>query len=426
MKWYKYLKSNEGKVGKALLDFEKLDENNLVICQKLEFLSFGKFNNYLDFAKHMIKNTPINERCYYETIFGNSRQRPYFDIEFFTTRKDGEVFIPEEEADESIIYLVKVINEELNSIIGGNALKNNKSHILVFTSHAGDKRSYHIVVEGYSVIDYKQNKAFHDKVVSKFPEKWKTIIDHSMYKSLQQFRIVNNTKWKAQRYKTLNEKLSVNYLEGSNWIPPAIPESAEHHFVMLLESTLITFTSTCSPLPVLFIEEKTLKIKSGEFGEDTFYNPLTPDDIKEALGLCYKYAGLEFGDNRFPYSYLNTVESGSSCALILLKRHRASKCSICNKIHEHENPYLIIAGDNRDVYLDCRRNPDNKKLHVGSLGITGVKSAPVVNTAELPPSPIITIPKQKFNVNDFIETSNKGYKYNNITTCKGSSLSFKF
>jgi hypothetical protein len=426
MKWYKYLKSGEGKTGKALLDFEKLDDNNLVICQKLEFLTFGKFNNYLDFAKHMIKNTPLNERCYYETIFGNNRQRPYFDIEFFTEPKEGEVFIPEIEADESIRYLVKTVNEELNIIVGGNALKSNKSHILVFTSHANDKRSYHIVIEGYSVADYKQNKAFHDRVVSKYPEKWRCIIDHSMYKSLQQFRIVNNTKWKAQRYKTLCEKLSLNYLDGSTWIPPTPPESSEHNFIMLLESTLITFTSTCNPLPVLHIEEKSPKFKTRELGEDTFYNPLTPEDIKEALALCYKFAGLEFGDNRFPYSYLNTVESGSSSALILLKRHRASKCSICNKIHEHENPYLIIAGENRDVYLDCRRNPDNKKLHVGALGAVSVKTPPVPDNRDLPLSPVITIPKQKFNVKDFIDTSNKAYKTGSASISKGSSLAFKF
>jgi len=111
VKWYKYLKPGDEKVGKALMDNEIIEDNNIVICQKLEYLTFGKFNNYLDFAKHMIKNTPVQERCYYETIFGNKRQRPYFDIEFFTEVIEGEVYIPEIEADESIRCLVKIINE---------------------------------------------------------------------------------------------------------------------------------------------------------------------------------------------------------------------------------------------------------------------------------------------------------------------------
>ncbi len=411
MKWYKYLKSNEDKVGRALLGYETIDTNNIIICQKLEYITFGKFNNYLDFAKHMIKNTPLQERCYYETIFGNNRQRPYFDIEFYTSKKEGEVYLPEEEADESIRQLVAIILEELNIIVNNdksvNALKNNKSHILVFTSHAEDKRSYHIVIEGYAVADYKQNKAFHDRIVDKYPEKWRSIIDHSMYKSLQQFRIVGNTKWKAQRFKTLSDTLTLSYMDNTSWYPPTIPDSQEHHFIMLLESSLITFTSTCTPLPNLVIEDKNSISKFiNKNGEETFYNPLTPADIKDALALCYKFAGLEFGDNRFPYSYLKTVESGVNSALILLKRHRPSKCSICNRIHENENPYLIIAGENRDVYLDCRRNPDNKKLHVGAIGPTpeikeNVKTPPKIT------SPVIAIPKTvQFNPKEFIDMSN--------------------
>lgn len=427
VKWYKYLKSGEEKAGKALMDNETIEDNNLVICQKLEYLTFGKFNNYLDFAKYMIKNTPVQERCFYETIFGNKRQRPYFDIEFFTEPIEGEVYIPEYEADESIRCLVKIVNEELNSIIEKDALTNNKSHILVFTSHADKKRSYHIVVEGYCVLDYKQNKAFHDRVVKRFPEKWQCIIDHSMYKSLQQFRIACNTKWKAQRYKTLSDTLTVSYNSTSQWTPPVPPESQEHHFIMLLESSLITFTSTCITLPSLVIEDKNniYKIKDGE---ETFYNVLTPNDIRDALALCYKFAGLEFGDNRFPYSYLKTVESGVQSALILLKRHRPSKCSICNRIHENENPYLIIAGENRDVYLDCRRNPDNKKLHVGALGPNTTETEPSVKPPVLVKEPYKFKPPTppKFNPKEFIETSNKLFKKDIPAPKKDKYLSFTF
>jgi hypothetical protein len=431
MKWYKYLKSNDDKIGRALLDYEKFEDNNIIICQKLEYLTFGKFINYLDFAKHMIKNTPLHERCYYETIFGNSRQRPYFDIEFYTTRKEGEVYVPESEADESIRQLISIILEELNIIVNNNkdinALKNNKSHILVFTSHAEDKRSYHIVIEGYSVADFKQNKAFHDKIVEKYPEKWRAVIDHSMYKSLQQFRIVGNTKWKAKRVKTLNDTLTISYMDDNKWYPPAIPDSQEHQFVMLLESSLITFTSTCTPLQNFIIEDKNSLAKYiDRNGEETFYNPLTPDDIRDALALCYKFANLEFGDNRFPYSYLKTVESGVNSALILLKRHRPSNCSICNKLHDNENPYLIIAGENRDVYLDCRRNPDNKKLHVGNIG----PALEINEDIKTPPkslAPTIVMPKApQFNPQDFINTSNSLFQKQVKTKEPEKMLVFKF
>jgi hypothetical protein len=41
----------------------------------------------------------------------------------------------------------------------------------------------------------------------------------------------------------------------------------------------------------------------------------------------------------------------------------------CNIIHENENPYLIVAGQDRDIYLDCRRNEKHKKTYIGRLGI---------------------------------------------------------
>jgi hypothetical protein len=425
MKWYTYLKTNEEKQGKALLDYETLEEDNIIICQKLEFLSFGRFNNYLDFAKHMLKGTSVENRCFYETIFGNKPQRPYFDIEFYTEPHETDFWLPEEEADESVRKLTTFIIEELNEIVQlpapENALQHNKSHILVFTSHAGPKRSYHVVVEGYSVSDYKQNKEFHDRVMKRMPEKWRNIVDHSMYKSIQQFRIVGNTKWKSNRYKTLSDELTVNYKLRNKWIPRVMPESPEHKFIILLENSLITMTSVCTILPNLIKDEpKARFLPSGHTGEagESFYNPLTPTDIREALALCYKFAGLEFGDPKFPYSYLKTVESGETSALILLKRHRPSNCAICKRVHENENPYLIIAGETRDVYLDCRRNIDNKKLHVGNLGPI-IKFGPTgpsdcIPTVKAPVGPSLVkppTPKQSFNIDDFINTSSKVQSY---------------
>jgi hypothetical protein len=165
------------------------------------------------------------------------------------------------------------------------------------------------------------------------------------------------------------------------------------------------------------------KIKDGE---ETFYNVLTPNDIRDALALCYKFAGLEFGDNRFPYSYLKTVESGAQSALILLKRHRPSKCAVCNRIHENENPYLIIAGENRDVYLDCRRNPENKKLHVGALGLIAVEEKTEDKSLVKEPCKFKPPTPPKFNPKEFIETSNKLFNKDKPAPKKDKYLSFTF
>jgi hypothetical protein len=432
MKWYTYLKSNsevQGPKGKALMDYENIDANNFIVCQKLKFLSFGRFNNYLDFAKYMLKNTPENQKCYYETIFGDKGQRPYFDIEFYTKKDldEGGFCIPENEADESVDFLVKCIFNELQDQLGiSNPLEINKSHIFVFTSHStkevegikkiGDKRSYHIVVEGFSVSNYKDNKEFHDRVIKRMPEKWKDIVDHSMYKSLQQFRIVGNTKWQNDRYKILSEELTMNYRSNS-WIPKLIPESDNQRMILLLEASLVSQTSSCIMLNCKPEEKKYFNSRFLSDGEELTegFNPLTPDDITEALKLCYKKFEMEFGDRRFPFNYLKTIEDNGISSLVLLKRLKPSMCSVCNRNHENENPYLVIAGENRDVFLDCRRNGDNKKLLVGSLGTVSkniIKPEEPVVKKGLDGITITRPPKKDdiFDVKKFIKGEEKGNK----------------
>lgn len=374
MKWYNYLnsKSNDSK---SLYDNEVLEKENIVICQKLKFLYFGKFENYLQFGKFMMKETKPEDRCYYEIIPGNKPQKIYFDIEFNVDDKlyepsvsfeDGKLVLPTIQADESIKYLVKTISEELPP------LSTNKSHILVFNSHKDNKRSYHIVVEKFAFQDHKNNKLFHDKIVEKLPEYWKNIIDHSMYKSSQQFRTIGSCKFGTDRYKIINESLTLNYLGKNGWIPPVTIESENQKFLLLLEASLVTQTHSCQILPSLKDPEEELKLiekKARLLENGLVFNPLTPEEIKEVMNLCYVKAGLEYGDPRFPYVYKEIVEDNDESSILLLKRRFPSFCRACNRAHENENPFLLVIGQDRDIYLDCRRNDNKKKTYIGRLGL---------------------------------------------------------
>lgn len=409
MRWYSYLKNKEDNKGFALLDCEKYETPNIIILRKLTHLQFTIFENYLHFAKFMLKNTPENERCFYETVFGNNLQKPYFDIEFFIESneqvKEHALILPENEADESVKFLINCVYEELQilgqSLTSENILKLNQTHILVFTSHNKHKKSYHIVVEGFCLSNNKETKEFHDRVMKKMPDKWKGIVDHGMYKSIQQFRIVGNTKYQSNRYKILNEELTLNFTGNNGWIPKIEPESEDHKILLLLEASLISQTSSCITLICKPEEKKHYNFNST--GDIEGFNPLTPEDVKEALALCYKYANLEFGDSRFPYNFLSIVENNGFSSIILLKRLRPSTCAICDRVHENENPYLIVSGPERAVYLDCRRNPENKKLLVGKLGL--IKSNPG-SPKSVEEKEIIHIepPKPEFDPYKFIQS----------------------
>jgi len=379
MKWYNYLNSkanNEVQVkGKALMDNETLETNNLVICQKLKFLYFGKFENYLTFGKYMMKETKPEDRCYYEIIPGNKSQKIYFDIEFQTDDKiivpeisyeTGSLVLPTNEADESVKKLTSIILEEIPP------LSLNKSHLLVFTSHKDSKKSYHIVVEKYAFPDHKSNKLFHDKIIEKMPEQWKNIVDHSMYKSSQQFRTVGSCKFETSRYKTLNEDLTLNFLGKNGWIPPVSYENEAQKILLLLEASLITQTNSCQVLAAIKDpeEEKKLEEKKARLLQNGLvFNPLTPEEIKEVMKHCYSKAGLEYGDPRFPYLYKEIVEDNEESSILLLKRRFPSFCRACDRAHENENPFLLVIGQDRDIYLDCRRNDQKRKTYIGRLGL---------------------------------------------------------
>jgi hypothetical protein len=104
-------------------------------------------------------------------------------------------------------------------------------------------------------------------------------------------------------------------------------------------------------------------------------------DIKDAtaaLNLVAAAGKINVEDSRFPYKFL-----GINGPIVMLKRTKASCCKICNRVHEHENPYLVVVGDEKAVYFHCRRAPDNKKLYLGKLA-PNPDSPPKVAVVEEP------------------------------------------
>jgi hypothetical protein len=141
-------------------------------------------------------------------------------------------------------------------------------------------------VEKFAFQDHKNNKLFHDKIVEKLPECWKNIIDHSMYKSSQQFRTIGSCKFGTNRYKIINDSLTLIYLGKNGWIPPVSIESENQKFLLLLEASLVTQTHSCIILASLKDPEEELKLiekKARLLENGLVFNPLTPEEIKQII-----------------------------------------------------------------------------------------------------------------------------------------------
>jgi hypothetical protein len=324
-----------------------------------EFRLYTNFKSYLEFGIYQLK-LQENERCFYEIILGESSQKPHFDIDI-----DNMTILGEDIKDNLIDSVVKVLSER------GVDLKINKD-ILIYTSHGKNKQSYHVVINNYCHTNNVEAKAFYDNVMDYIKPEFSQWIDSAVYSPTQQFRIVGSQKLGSTRKKIFQEKWTY---KGKiiEYEYPEAADSMEHKMIMQLEASIVGFTGNCRFLPPF--EPRIDKIKSYTESED-----IDIKDAKEALNLVAAAGNISVNDSRFPYKFL-----GINGPIVMLKRTKSSCCKICNRVHEHENPYLLVVGDEKSVYFHCRRAPENKKLYLGKL--TPNPDSPIKKVEKEEPSP---------------------------------------
>ena len=213
------------------------------------------------------------------------------------------------------------------------------------------KKSFHIVVDKVFLKNEMECESFYFRCIENIPEKYQKYVDNGVYKKVQQFRLLGCHKYNKENTKKLNTDLSVNYNIPKNYKNSEKAISNYNFFISLIGNIV-----GCVYLEGFSVVDKK-KI--------SFVGSSTSGDLEEVLDLFYK---------KFPsdnYGFLNVFENSGSL-LILLKRLNPSFCSLCNRFHEKENPYLTVTGIYRDINFYCRRvdkgNP-NQKIFVGSLSI---------------------------------------------------------
>lgn len=346
VRWFSLLKRSEHKESKskALLDYADITSKSIVICQQLEHRHFGNFSTYLEYARYCQKGVSKSHQCFYELIFGEKAQKPYFDVDIEIAEVSDSKHLTINDAKELRRQIVASILKTFDYI--------KPTDIIVFTSHSSKKYSYHIVVDNWCLSDHIENKIFCEKVRDGVEPRLGLFIDSLVYKTIQQLRIFNCHKYGSDRTKI--------YAEDSKWVMPEKPVSELHKYVIILNASLINNTSYCKITESLKPPEAPRKKWDGK------QTILEKEDPTKCLNLLATLAGLKSQKDRlFPYTVQEVKGS-----LIMLKRHRPSHCRICDRVHQNENPFLIVVGVNRKVYFNCRRVSNDKKLYIGELGKT--------------------------------------------------------
>jgi hypothetical protein len=279
------------------------DHTKITVCWEYNSHRLFGYVSDSDALHHLIASTDEEHRCYYEVADGLSRQRPHFDIDLPASANIDDLDL--------IGRLEDILREKLP---GGE--------ILTYSSHDRRKKSYHIIVYGYWHANHLEAQAFYHQVLDEMPSSYREFIDHSVYSRRQQFRLPGCHKEGTKRIKA-------RYVNGER-IP--INRSLFHR----------------SLLSVIDEEEQHVEIE---------VNPLPVSapivDVRtEWIEKAFQKLALERHDIT---AYRVLKIQGS---LVLLKRMHSSYCPVCDKVHEKENPYMVITPSFISWY--CRRNDEGK------------------------------------------------------------------
>ena len=344
MYWYYYLNNEKEK---NLLAEHSPKEDELVICWQKEKREYTIFENYHAFLTFQEK-TDLVERCFYEIMLPNKMRKIYFDIDLEKGAIDGL---------ELIEAIKKAINDELNNAVV----------ILVFTSHTETKLSYHLILPEYSLKDEKAAHNFYQIIKDKIAVKYHPSLDASVYKSTQQFRVLGSHKYGKANIKVFDNQLSTNFYFPKRY------EKRAAKFNYLFFLSLVSKVSGCTYLSQYDVKEKKFQIES--------IGTASEGDLDDILDIFY----TQFSYDDFVYH--NVVENNGNL-IITFRRQRSSYCQACKRTHEHENPFLLVKGVERNIYYYCRRQDKDKErtngLCIGSLGQYKLPEIDIADVAIIP------------------------------------------
>lgn len=363
--WYYYLVPNAEH--KCLMDCVGRDEINerFVVCATLPkknkkkcTLLFAAFDSVLTFINY-IKHIERDRWHFFEVILGGQPQKLYFDIDI----KAEDVKSNIDEFTQSLLNCL--VGRITSTYLARGYQIDIARQILMFSSNSLLKRSYHVIVDGYCVMNNRENLVLASEVLEGFPSEFKPFIDSSMYSSKQQLRLYGSQKPGSGRPKIFVDQ----WHYGTSLIQYPYPEvqgldeicRENLRHTTIFQASCVTATSTCKIIYILF-DSSSGENRNGRpklWAETSAFDDemTVTDDILKAI--CERI------DQRiFEVYYVDKVVG----SLVLLRRRDGkgpkgkvqAHCSLCDRPHDSENAFLRLSKVGK-VYFYCRRNEGNNK-----------------------------------------------------------------
>lgn len=274
----------------------------------------------------LVEHTSENYRNFYEIIKGEEYSKMRYDVDYVAT------------SDEDYQYMRKEILYNILKAI----IKVKNTRYIIYTSCSCPKVSYHIILPDIVGYSYQLEEFYRNTILSidkDFKENMKNVFDQmfdsSIYKSLQNFRLLFCTKPGKNRYKKILSSFvykDINYVFTSKGSIKLDFFESLSYYVTGDEEALTT--------------EKKEKIY--DIGN---YPDVNAEMVLEYVSMIGSFT-------------VTSVKGG----LVILKKLSPYDCPVCNRTHESENPYAFVS-INGDIYFDCRRSSNKRKLLLGNIDI---------------------------------------------------------
>ena len=154
--------------------------------------------------EHLIEDTKLEDRNYYEVIRGDKPQKIRFDIDASIKKdeKDMKGLTPLLIDDIKSMFLNILKEAIIHTFLIQYQIEFDKKDICIDDSSTKTKVSFHVMIQKYHVINAKENKLFYDQVIENIRrDDFKSIIDKAIYSNFQCFRLRGCCKMKKNNIK---------------------------------------------------------------------------------------------------------------------------------------------------------------------------------------------------------------------------------
>ena len=195
-------------------------------------------------------------------------------------------------------------------------------------------------------------------------ERYLPFIDGSVYKTIQQFRILGSHKYQKENKKIYREDLSEGLVIPEKY--KKYPKGLEN---FLLINSLVSMTAGAKYLSGYEKIEENKTFSTQGFSSTS--------DLEEILNIFYSIYSADL------FEFLNVIDNDGNL-LITFLRKSPSFCEECNRVHENENPFVTVNGIYRNIYFYCRRKEGDERVGGKYIGSLGPEVIPELSVDDIP------------------------------------------